>query len=185
MVVLVFQAETPLITGGVKITKFTKEEVLVSTRPFTSFTVIFSIIPSAVCIAHTFCNLLECVSPLILEFLSLVDMSHARMKFLQHIWLKNSIAFWPACLLVCIGLVSDFFWFICAQAKGQGFFIHKELFIGDEAQLMLCDLLGDKVTAQFYASSCQPLLGFVLPLWLCTYTKKICRCFLFVLFTTE
>mmetsp|Transcript_18575 Transcript_18575/g.46860 ORF Transcript_18575/g.46860 Transcript_18575/m.46860 type:complete len:405 (+) Transcript_18575:112-1326(+) len=68
-----FEAETPLITGGVKNTKFTKHEVMASSRPFTSFT-----------------------------------------------------------------------------AKGSGFFVHKELFIGDDAQLMLCDLLGDKVAEEMY-----------------------------------
>ena len=68
-----FEAETPLITGGVKNTKFTKEEVMPSSRPFTSFT-----------------------------------------------------------------------------AKGQGFFVHKELFIGDDAQMMLCDVLGDKVAEEMY-----------------------------------
>jgi hypothetical protein len=40
----------------------------------------------------------------------------------------------------------------CTQAKGQNFFIHKELFIGDDAQLMLCDLLGDQAAEVMYES---------------------------------
>jgi hypothetical protein len=34
------QAETPLITGAVKTTKFTRQEVMPSSKPFTTFTVI-------------------------------------------------------------------------------------------------------------------------------------------------
>jgi len=68
-----FEAETPLITGGVKVTKFTKQDVMPSTRPFTSF-----------------------------------------------------------------------------MAKGQGFFVHKELFVGDDAQVMLCDILGAKVAEEMF-----------------------------------
>mmetsp|Transcript_35727 Transcript_35727/g.70001 ORF Transcript_35727/g.70001 Transcript_35727/m.70001 type:complete len:416 (-) Transcript_35727:110-1357(-) len=73
-----FEAETPLITGGVKTTKFTKQEIMPSSRPFTSFT-----------------------------------------------------------------------------AKGQGLFVHKELFIGDDAQMMLCDVLGEKVAEEMYEALLQ------------------------------
>lgn len=45
------QAETPLITGGVKITKFTKEEVMPSSRPFTSFTV-----GATICLLFRLCS---------------------------------------------------------------------------------------------------------------------------------
>jgi len=65
-----FEAETPLLTGGVQVTRFNAADVQISTSPFSTFT-----------------------------------------------------------------------------AKGRSFFIHKELFVGDDAQTTLCDLLGIKVTS--------------------------------------
>uniref|UniRef100_A0A7S0QVI7 Uncharacterized protein n=1 Tax=Cryptomonas curvata TaxID=233186 RepID=A0A7S0QVI7_9CRYP len=40
--------------------------------------------------------------------------------------------------------------FCTFSAKGHYFYVHKELFVGDDAQAMLCDLLGDAAAEQMY-----------------------------------
>lgn len=73
-----FLAETALMTGAVKETRFNKQEVMLSNTPFCTFT-----------------------------------------------------------------------------AKGQRFYVHRELFVGDDAQTMLCDLLGDEAAEQMYVAQLQ------------------------------
>uniref|UniRef100_A0A7S4K9S8 Uncharacterized protein n=1 Tax=Guillardia theta TaxID=55529 RepID=A0A7S4K9S8_GUITH len=68
-----FEAETPLLTGGIRTTRFFAEDVQISSMPFATF-----------------------------------------------------------------------------KAKGHNFYVHKELFIGDEGREMLCDLVGVKAMSEMY-----------------------------------
>lgn len=45
--------------------------------------------------------------------------------------------------------------FCTFTAKGQRFYVHRELFVGDDAQTMLCDLLGEEAAEQMYAAQLQ------------------------------
>jgi tetratricopeptide (TPR) repeat protein len=40
--------------------------------------------------------------------------------------------------------------FCTFSAKGHYFYVHKELFVGDDAQTMLCELLGDQAAEEMY-----------------------------------
>ena len=82
------QAETPLLTGGVRTTRFSPDDVQISSMPFATFKVFL--------------------------------------------------------LLAYIFFASD----LHDKAKGHNFYVHKELFIGDEGREMLCDLVGVKVTTK-------------------------------------